>query len=211
MDLVEVSAVVLAQVHNPTILHPSFLTAEHIVPADWELATPPISMPPLATATYKSGVSFTADESRLSVRDIRPLGGGERFRAFRLAGAYVQTLPHVPYTAVGINFHVFVAADDAQRRLREYIFSDDFFTGPLEDPQTFSVVVQHRMERGTRSLTISPAERDLGRPGISVNSNYHVVISAENRLQNTLQALEAAEARWNDLTTIMQIEQRLVN
>ena len=73
MDLIEVSAVVLAQVHIPTILHPSFLAAEGIVPRDWQLAGPVISMPPLATATYANGITFTADESRLVVRDARPL------------------------------------------------------------------------------------------------------------------------------------------
>src|SRR3989442_649384 len=102
MDLLEVSAVVLAQNHNPSILHPAFLVAQGIVPPEWELASPSISLPPLATAIYSNGISFTADESRLIVRDARPLGDNVRFRVYELANLFVQSLPHVPYTAVGV-------------------------------------------------------------------------------------------------------------
>ena len=42
------AVVVLAREHNPTILHPSFLGAQGIVPKDWQLAEPPMCTPPLS-------------------------------------------------------------------------------------------------------------------------------------------------------------------
>jgi hypothetical protein len=37
LEIVNTSVVVLAAEHNPTILHPAFLSAQEIVPEGWEL------------------------------------------------------------------------------------------------------------------------------------------------------------------------------
>lgn len=209
MDLIEASAVVLAQGHNPTILHPAFLVAQGIIPAQWELAGPPISMPPLAMATYSNGISFSADESRFVVRDARPIGGRDRFRAFELARLYVEALPHVPYTAVGVNFQGFLPTANPLETAFERIFRRD---GPIQRfgaPEMFNLSIQHNLGEVVRSVTLAPAGRDFGRTGLILTANYHVVVNAENRLESTRQALDASEHRWQDFEEINDIEQDL--
>lgn len=209
MDPLEVSAVVLAQNHNPTILHPSFLAAEGIVPATWELAAPPLSMPPLATIAYTNGISFAADETRFLVRDIRPVGGRERFRACRLAQAYIDRLPHVPYTAVGINFQAFVEGPAAIDEAFELIFRRDGFLHGLPAPNAFNFSIQHMLNDVVRNLTITPAGQEFGRDGFVFAVNYHAVVGVDNRLTSTREALDAAEQWWQDFAQLEHLGQQL--
>src|SRR5438105_7912164 len=116
MVIVDFSAVVLAEVHNASILHPAFLRAEEIVPPEWEVQIPPVTTPAVSTVVYPNGISFVADQSRLNVRDGQPPEDGDRFRVFRLAQHYAETLPHVSYTAVGVNFTVLLEVQDGLGR-----------------------------------------------------------------------------------------------
>jgi hypothetical protein len=209
MDLIEASAVILAQGHNPTILHPSFLVAQGIVPAEWELAAPPISMPPLATATYNNGISFAADESRLIVRDARPIGGRERFRAYELARLYAQSLPHVPYAAVGVNFQAFLPVQNPLQRSLEHIFRREAFENGFGMPESFNLSLQRSVDGASRTITLSPTGRDFGRDGLILTANYHVSTPAENRLANTVRALGSAENRWRDFEQFVRLEEEL--
>lgn len=209
MDLLEVSAVVLAQNHNPSILHPAFLVAQGIVPAEWELAAPSISMPPLATAIYNNGISFAVDESRLIIRDTRPLGDNTRFRVYELANSFVQRLPHVPYTAVGVNFQAFLSVENALDKSLRYFFRPDVFANGLLDPASYNFSIQHDVEDATRTITVSPAGRDFGRTGLIVHGNYHVAVGAENRLAETRAALDRAPQYWQNFTRVLQVEHEI--
>jgi hypothetical protein len=46
----DLTLVVVARNHNPTILNPDFLKSTHIVPEHWELAAPPFCVEPVASA-----------------------------------------------------------------------------------------------------------------------------------------------------------------
>ncbi len=111
------SVVVVARDHNPTILHPAFLESQGIVRSDWQLAEPPICVPPASVVKYANGIVFTVDLNRFQVLDNgvpeEILGG----RVRELAIAYIDRLPHVRYTAVGVNFRAFAEHADPERFL----------------------------------------------------------------------------------------------
>ena len=72
LELINTTVVVVAQDHNPSILHPSFLTANGVVPTDLELAGPSISTPAFARVLYRNGLSFQAEPDRINIVDGRP-------------------------------------------------------------------------------------------------------------------------------------------
>ncbi len=104
-QLIQFSTVVVGKVHNPTILNPDFLRANAIVPEDWgwEVAET-MTTPPFAVVRYTSGISVAVELNKLQVTDIDAGDSPTRSKVAEIATSYVRILPHVLYTAVGINF-----------------------------------------------------------------------------------------------------------
>src|SRR2546428_392286 len=105
--LIQFSVVVVGEAHNPTILNPDFLAIREIVPKEWgwEVLSPAITTPPFAIVRYTNRVSITVEHGKLQVADLGVGDDPTGSKAAEIARRYVNTLPHVRYTAVGINFH----------------------------------------------------------------------------------------------------------
>jgi hypothetical protein len=102
LNIQELTIVVVAKNHNPTILNPDFLKHNGIVSKNWELARPPLCAEPVSQVVYKNGINIVAQfEKVIFTEMIR--GGKEQIRIPSIASKYVETLPHVDYQAVGIN------------------------------------------------------------------------------------------------------------
>lgn len=119
-QLIQFSTVVVGKAHNPTILNPDFLVANDIVPKawGWEVAET-VTTPPLGVVRYTNGVAVTVEFGKLQVTDIDVGDDPTASKAAEIATRYVHTLPHVRYTAVGINFQSVVAVDSPEAYLRE--------------------------------------------------------------------------------------------
>ena len=66
-----VSVVVTAEFHNPSILNPDFLEKHGIVPENWAV-TETVTTPTASVVKYANGVAWTVDPSRLTVsEDLR--------------------------------------------------------------------------------------------------------------------------------------------
>ena len=99
----ELSIVIVAKNHNPTILNPDFLKYNKIVPLDWELSSNPICIEPIAQVSFKNGITIRAEfEKLIFSEDLKDKTKNE-IKIPKIAHQYVETLPHVYYKAVGIN------------------------------------------------------------------------------------------------------------
>ena len=100
LRLHQVSVVVTAKFHNPSILNRDFLVLQGIVPGDWEVKESVIT-PPVSVVRYGNGIDWTVDQSRLEV--VEKCGGEFRdeYVVHRLVDAYLEKLPHVPYRSLG--------------------------------------------------------------------------------------------------------------
>lgn len=96
------SIVILAENNNPTILNPDFLVRTKIVPPDWTLSQPPLTTPAFSRINYSTGVLFTVDPERFTVKDFAP--SGELFPVPKIAMQYLKKVSHVKYHSLGINF-----------------------------------------------------------------------------------------------------------
>jgi hypothetical protein len=117
LEIREVAVVVLATSHNPTILNPDFLERNAIVEEDWELAGDPLCMPGFAQVSYTNGVTIAAELGKLAFSQAGHGRSGERSCVSDIAAAYIRTLPHVTYSAIGSNITgcVVVDSDEAAR------------------------------------------------------------------------------------------------
>lgn len=118
-EVLQLSIVVIASDHNPTILNPDFLALQGIVPNDWEweLAYPPITTPPFSTVQYDSGVSISVEANKLQVVEHNVTNLSET-KAVAIVQRYVEVVPHVLYTAVGTNFRSTLNVEDADTYLK---------------------------------------------------------------------------------------------
>ncbi|MES9896713.1 MAG: hypothetical protein ABW141_17655 [Candidatus Thiodiazotropha endolucinida] len=100
------SIVVLANDNNPTILNPDFLIRNGIVDPQWgwKLSAAPITTPPISTVKYNDEISITVDTNKVDIVDAATRSPDES-KIPHIVINYIKTLPHVRYTALGINFH----------------------------------------------------------------------------------------------------------
>jgi hypothetical protein len=118
-----VSVVVTAEFHNPSILNPDFLASHGIVPADWTVADT-LTTPPVSVVKYENGIAWTVDQSRLTVTENCGPKFQDSYRIHALVNAYLEKLPHVPYRALGLNCQVSTLQPDPRSWLFAQFASD---------------------------------------------------------------------------------------
>ena len=102
-DIRELSIVLLAENHNPTILNPDFLKYNEIVPFDWELAESPVCVDSIAQVFYKNDIRIIAQFDRLNFTENISSKLLEDIDVPNVSSKYIEVLPHVNYRAIGIN------------------------------------------------------------------------------------------------------------
>ena len=191
LDVITTSVVVAAEAHNPTILHPAFLASEKIVPSDWKLgAEPPVSTPAISVVRYDNNISFLVDINKIQILDG---SGRDESEIAEIAKSYVQKLPHVHYTAVGVNIAAFARCPDPE----QWLLNRFIVAGPWSDAalklKAAGLKLVYSVEKGVLNLncevgTIQPPNSPI-EVGIAVNANYHTDISTNARVGETISAL----------------------
>ncbi|HEC31517.1 MAG: hypothetical protein DRG59_06010 [Deltaproteobacteria bacterium] len=177
------SVVVLAIDHNPTILHPSFLTSEGIVPKDWELAEPPLCTPPFSVVKFKNGISFTVESRKFQVVQSPAPPVLENSEIPKLAIRYVEKLPFVRYTAVGINIGVAIKNSNPEDALiTKFLRAKNCSVNDLK-LKSVSLRFQYPLGNCRLNLSCEPGTFNGGSlKGILVNGNYHTDCPGDNPL-----------------------------
>jgi hypothetical protein len=202
LEILNTSVVVLAKQHNPTILHPTFLSSEGIVPTDWELAEPPVSTPVFAMVKYKNGIFFIVEENKLQVRqDELKDEVGESLLPV-LACKYVQKLPHVKYQAVGINFKGFIECAEPERIVMNRFLKPGIadFNNKHPEASGFRFVYDLndvRLRLSFDSGKVKRAEDKNERTGIVIDANYHMDL-AGNSIDQEIESATSLYAEHHD-------------
>ena len=206
LPLLSTGIVVIAQAHNPTILHPAFLKAQGVVPPDWEPSEPPVCTPAISVVTYPNRITFTADISKFQVLDNAP---GGKSQIPELATNYVGLLPHVHYTAVGINIASLVERDEPEKWIIERFLKP----GPWNEGQFQLEAVEFRfvypVDHGLLHLKCSVgsvvgATGEPEKPCVMIDGNYHVNISPKNALEETESVIAMFSSRLEHFGSIAE-------
>ena len=174
--LEEISVVVTAEFHNPSILNHNFLVSEGIVPEEWE-ASESISTPPFSQVNYSNGILWTVDQSRLTVQEICQSEFRDTYHVHDLAIKYLNTLRYVPYRDLGLNCVVSVRAQDPPRQL-----TARFLNPVVEEAVIEPFIMEPRVHvdiGGPRriSLTLNSGTRKIGdgepESALIISNNVH--------------------------------------
>lgn len=97
----EIAVVIVGENHNPSILNPDFLWHNDIVPEGLEVSGPVIGTPAFSRVVYASGLRIDSEPGRISFAES--IRGGQPPVCPGVARRYLRAVPHVRYTAVGVN------------------------------------------------------------------------------------------------------------
>ena len=103
VDLVEFSVVLVANSNNPTIINPDFLLHNEIVNADLSLQGDPITTPLFSQVVFEGGIAVVATPDRVIFQQTGDPLALKDILCPKIAERYLKKVPHVPYSAVGIN------------------------------------------------------------------------------------------------------------
>jgi hypothetical protein len=98
--------VVLARFHNPSILNPDFLRDRGIVPKSWKETEVLTTMPLSRVAFQKQNITILAEPERFQVQHQIVNDYPTQTPVCKIVKKFVQTLKHVNYTSLGLNWTI---------------------------------------------------------------------------------------------------------
>jgi len=207
LEILNTSVVVLAKHHNPTILHPSFLASEGIVPSDWEISEQPVSTPVFAMVKYKNGIVFNVEQNkfRVSRDELKDDVGESQLPA--LACKYVQKLPHVKYQALGINFTGFIECAESEKLVMDRFLKPGIadFNGAHPQASGFRFVYRLndiRLRLSFDSGKVKRADNENERSGILIDANYQMDLPGRNIHQEIERSTSLYSVHYNHFTKV---------
>jgi hypothetical protein len=212
LQLVELSIVVLANDHNPTILNPDFLALQGIVPREWgwKLAGPPITTPPFATVTYDSGVTVSVETNKLQVVDRSTKVSLSTTKILLITQKYINVLPHVRYTAAGVNFRSFVELEEPDTYIKDHFLKQGPWDNGTHELQAVGLSFTYPLHGGKIGLSLEAggiinrtAEEEKHRSGIVVSANLHRECTGYPSNQQVSSHLDSLNQDWNTYNTLI--------
>lgn len=208
-NLLQFSAVVVGETHNPTILNPDFLITEGIVPKSWDWSVDDtMTTPPFAMVRYGSGVTVTVEQGKLQVVDTNFDDGPGKSKVSEIASAYVRTLRHVRYKAVGNNFRSVFELDSPHTFLKEQFLKDGPWNSPDKRLESVGFRLLYPLDFGKLTLSIDSGEADLRndadkRPVVVANANFGRNCSSHPAFEEVSGYLGEAMQDWHELQSLL--------
>jgi len=188
LEILNTSVVVLAKHHNPTILHPSFLSSEAIVPADWETVET-VCTPVFAVVKYKNGIVFNVQENKFQVTDNKIKDDFRNSQVANFAYKYAEKLPYVHYSAVGVNFNGFIQCTNPESTIIDQFLKPNAAHFNDTAPEVLGLRVVYNVPDARLRLSLDAGKVDTGseseRRGILLNANYHMDLTQSNTEDRT--------------------------
>jgi hypothetical protein len=207
--LLQFNLVVLASDNNPTILNPDFLKYGGIVTEElnMEVVGPAITTPAFSTVQYNNGIGITVEPQKIQVADNN-LKELDKSFAQRILKSYVKTVPHVNYTAVGINFRLIHSVSDPDGLIKKYLLHTKFVENSKEQPKKLGVKLAYDFNGFIFTLNLNADTlKALNNPkdtitGVVVDANFH----HNMRAKQSEAYLEIAEIvdRCNDALSVLK-------
>lgn len=173
------SIVVLAQAHNPSILNPDFLRSQGIIESFFK-PTNVICTPPIAQVSYEEGITIMAEFEKLQFIDTSAKRIPFDSPISDITIKYIKTLPHVRYTAVGLNFagHYLCKDKESAAALLPSKFLKEGKWSSFGDSMPFVGIKFSYLANGVRcTINFDTTEAIFPdkpmAPVIAITSNYH--------------------------------------
>lgn len=171
-----ISVVVTAEYHNPSILNPDFLKHQKLVPAKWK-HTETITTPALSSTQFGNGVKLVVEPGKMTISEPKRGEFGAKTYVHQIAERYVSRLPLVPYRGVGLNCLVSMS----KRNPADWVKSRFLKPGKWlsREPQITGATLKLQLEAPSAvcNLSIGPSTvRLLGtdeEDAVGIDCNFH--------------------------------------
>ena len=196
--LLQFSLVVRGETHNPSILNPDFLSVQGIVPTSWKWESRQTMTTPMASSVeYANHVSIQVTAESLQV--VGEVEDGDSFsdKIPEVARRYVETLPHVRYTALGINFHSALSVGNPGESIRDRFMTD----GPWRSEAVAAGVrLEYALSDGRLRISVDGGKRGE-EEAILVCANFHRDLTehpATDQIKGHLDRVQADLESYNE-------------
>lgn len=185
------TVVVIAEMHNPTILHPSFLINEQIIPNNWHPVGNILCTPGFSTAAFNSNYSFFVDHNRLEIKNRISSHKIEDSEVADIAAKYIKKLEHTKYLAVGINFIFFVSHENPDKYIINTYLKNNF-PQSADNFRKTKLEFEIEIEGYLMNLKFGSGEKPSKKneeKGIIIASNTHKDLTSNNKIEELLNIL----------------------
>lgn len=205
-DFTELSIVIVAENHNPTILNPDFLKFNEIVPKEWVVSKPPLCAHPVSQVEYKNGMRITAELNKLIFFTPKLVSNHSETNISDIVKRYVDTLRHVNYKAVGINPRGHFSFD-SKDSLTTYFVNNLLSKGAWADfcggVRSISIKLRYELDSVIYNIGIDQASlrEDKSREDnvLSISGNFHHPIASNHSMESYKKVVEIIDNMDSDL------------
>lgn len=195
IELIEVSVVIVAEVNNPTVLNPDFLRHNGIVSADRVVSGEPVTTPILSEVSFEDGLVVRADPARVTFSQAVKGNAREGIDSPAVAKGYLKTIPHVPYTALGVNPKAVIRNPPFSRLSKMLHAEGDWMAFGASMPQ-FELKATYQMKGRRLTLTLQEAKGEQG-TFMLCDANIHRDVKETNQ-QMRVNSLLSMLNCWED-------------
>ena len=110
-QVANLSVVLAAQSHNPSIINPDFLKHNKIVEEDWDTISPPVTTPVVAQINYEK-ISWTITNEQCVVSEQIKGEFRDSYYLHTCAKKYAEVLKHISYRALGLNWQIIIQMEE---------------------------------------------------------------------------------------------------
>ena len=202
VNLGEVAVVLVAQSNNPSIINPDFLRHNEIVNADLVLQGDPITSPLFSQVTFERGIVVNALPDRVSFQQTGDSLATGDILCPEIAKRYVEKVPHVPYSAIGINpkGYRYLSAEVPEKVSNILIKSEDMSFKDVIPEVHLKTIYQY----DTKKIALDIAEATMQKnneseiPIILFQANIHRDIPSTLNQQDRIKTISDILASWKD-------------
>lgn len=200
VNLGEVAVVLVAQSNNPSIINPDFLRNNKIVNADLPLKGDPITSPLFSQVTFEKGIVVNALPDRVIFQQTGDSLATEDILCPDIAKRYVEQVPHVPYSAIGINPKGYrQLSAEAPEKVSNILIkkSEDMSFKDVKPEVHLKTIYQY----DTRKIVLDIAEAIKQRNEIPImlfQANIHRDIPSTIEQQERIKTISDILASWKD-------------
>ena len=209
LQITNLSFVILARSHNPSLLNPDFLKVNNIIGNDWVTMSPTFSTEQLSQVVFNNGINLALQPDRLTInQDFEHKFDFKDVLLADIASKFLETLPHVNYMALGINptGHIIF---ETETELNDFVLTKLLRDGDWKNfngiqPEvafSFSYSLEKKdIQVSINDVIVSNRETKEKESGILFSGNIHYDFTAELSLDQKLSFLRERLSLWkNDL------------
>jgi len=176
-ELNKLSIAVLSNGNNPSILNKDFLINNGIISDSWEVKDVIIT-PPFSRIAFDNGVIFIVEEAKVTFECISPEKIDWKSEIPRIASAYLSTLHHVQYHAIGHNFTIInkLESNNLDKLIINELVKDGPWLNEFSGISSSIIYLSYKKTTPNVSIkiesTIKKTEKEA-ETGIMVSANFH--------------------------------------